>query len=107
MTCAGDVKAAFLNGIPAPRSLYFSQPKNGIPSLQPGQLAEVLKGVFGLSTSPKLWWMKLSKDIVTIKIDYMGTTITVKQNHIDLAGLRCTGSQRISNLLMLSPRSSR
>lgn len=82
-TSVGDIKAAFLNGVPAPRSLFFSQPKNGIPSLDPRQLVEVLKGVFGLSTSPKLWWIKLSKDIVTIKVDYHGTIITVKQNQID------------------------
>jgi hypothetical protein len=43
----GDIKAAFLNVVPAPRKLYFSQPKNGIPSLSQGQLVEVLKGVFG------------------------------------------------------------
>ena len=42
----GDIRAAFLNGIPAPRELYFRQPKRGIPGLQPGQLIEVLKGVF-------------------------------------------------------------
>ena len=49
----GDIRAAFLNGIPAPRKLYFRQPRNGIPSLQPEQLVEVLKGVFGLSTKPE------------------------------------------------------
>lgn len=39
----GDIKAAFPNGVPAPRSLYFSQRKNGITSLDPGQLVEVAK----------------------------------------------------------------
>ena len=39
----GDIRAAFLNGVPAPRKLYFRQPSGGIPSLQPGQLVEVLK----------------------------------------------------------------
>ena len=79
----GDIRAAFLNGIPAPRELYFRQPKRGIPGLQPGQLIEVLKGVFGLSTSPKLWWMKLSGDVRKMKVDHEGDTYHVVQNVID------------------------
>ena len=79
----GDIRAAFLNGVPAPRQLYFRQPRGGIPSLQPGQLVEVLKGVFGLSTSPKLWWMKLSKDVQAMVIEVSGRRILVKQNPID------------------------
>ena len=48
------------NGVPAPRNLYFEQPKRGIAGLVPGQLVAIVKGVFGLATSPNLWWMKLS-----------------------------------------------
>ena len=33
LVSVGDIRAAFLNGIPAPRQLYFSQPKKGIRSL--------------------------------------------------------------------------
>ena len=57
---AGDVEAAFLNGNEARRNLYFSQPARGLPGLEPGALVEVIKGVFGLSTSPRLWWERLS-----------------------------------------------
>ena len=71
------------NGVESDRKLYFSQPKRGIPSLEPGQLIEVLKGVFGLSTSPKLWWMKLSKEVLTIEIHHQGLHLTMKQNEID------------------------
>ena len=60
------IKAAFLNGIPAPRQLFFHQPKRGIPTLEKGQLVEIVKGVFGLSTSPKLWWMKLSGELLKL-----------------------------------------
>ena len=85
LASVGDVRAAFLNGIPAPRKLYFRQPRAGIASLQPGQLVEVLKGVFGLSTSPKLWWTKLSGDLKNLKIHIPGSDviITVEQNPID------------------------
>ena len=79
----GDIRAAFLNGIPAPRKLYFRQPKRGMPTLQKGQLIEIVKGVFGLSTSPKLWWMKLSGDLRNMEITYEDRKIHVVQNHID------------------------
>lgn len=85
LASVGDVRAAFLNGIPAPRRLYFRQPKSGIASLQPGQLVEVLKGVFGLSTSPKLWWTKLSTDLKKMEIHVPGVNykLTIEQNPID------------------------
>ena len=79
----GDIRAAFLNGLPAPRKLYFRQPRTGIPGLQPGQLVEVLKGVFGLSTSPKLWWSKLSTDLVKISLEAEKERVEVRQNPID------------------------
>eukprot|EP00913_Durusdinium_trenchii_P009105 g8560.t1 len=63
--------------------LYFRQPKRGIPSLQPGQIIEVLKGVFGLSTSPKLWWMKLSSDLVSMEVTYEGEKMKFQQNVFD------------------------
>eukprot|EP00913_Durusdinium_trenchii_P017481 g16427.t1 len=79
----GDIRAAFLNGVPAPRQLYFRQPRGGIPSLDPRQLVEVVKGVFGLSTSPKLWWMKLSGDLKEMEFEFESDTIQVVQNPID------------------------
>ena len=79
----GDIRAAFLNGVPAPRKLYFKQPRGGIPSLEEGQLVEVIKGVFGLSTSPKLWWMKLSKDILDMTLTIHDDTLVITQNVID------------------------
>ncbi|CAE8631426.1 unnamed protein product, partial [Polarella glacialis] len=43
-----DIEAAFLNGVKAPRGLYMEQPKEGLYGLVPGQLLEIIKGVFGL-----------------------------------------------------------
>eukprot|EP00438_Fugacium_kawagutii_P013250 Skav234490 [mRNA] locus=scaffold3731:121116:128177:+ [translate_table: standard] len=79
----GDIRAAFLNGIPAPRKLYFRQPRSGMPTLEPGQLIEVLKGVFGLSTSPKLWWTKLSTDLVKLVFKIQDEELVFKQNPVD------------------------
>ena len=81
--CTADVQAAFLNGIPAGRNLYFRQPKRGIPGLEPHQLVSIEKGVFGLSTSPRLWWEKLSKDVTNLKLEVEGETLVVKHNLID------------------------
>ena len=78
----GDIKAAFLYGVPAPRKLYFSQPRGGMPTLEAGQIIEVVKGVFGLSTSPKLWWMKLSKEILDIKMEGPFGRLHVIQNPV-------------------------
>ena len=98
----GDVKAAFLNGIPAPRQLYFRQPRNGIPGLDSRQLVEIIKGVFGLSTSPKLWWMKLSSDIKGMVLDYDGEKVGVVQNPIDPCVFMLQGkdSKKVRGLML-------
>lgn len=62
---SADVKAAFLKGDPyVGRELYLTN-TNGKTSpstpLLPGQLARVLKGVFGLADAPREWWLRLSR----------------------------------------------
>ena len=98
----GDVRAAFLNGVPAPRKLFFRQPKRGIPGLAPGQLVEIIKGVFGLSTSPKLWWLKLSSDLKSMQIQGEDEGIHVKQNSIDPCVFMLVGDQsaKVRGLLL-------
>ncbi|CAJ1344509.1 unnamed protein product [Effrenium voratum] len=81
--CTADVQAAFLNGIPAGRNLYFRQPKRGIPGLDPQQLVSIEKGVFGLSTSPRLWWEKLSKDVTDLELEVDGEMLVVRHNIIN------------------------
>ena len=60
---AGDVEAAFLNGVEFKRGLYFEVPKRGLPGVPAGSLVEIVKGVFGLSNSSRLWWDKLAKEL--------------------------------------------
>lgn len=81
---AGDVQAAFLNGNEARRSLYFSQPTRGLPGVEPDALIEVIKGVFGLSTSPRLWWEKLSRDLKEVDIQVNGETLKLVQHELDV-----------------------
>ena len=81
---AGDVQAAFLNGNEARRNLYFSQPVRGLPGVEPDALIEVIKGVFGLSTSPRLWWEKLSCDLKKLDIRVNGETLKLVQHELDV-----------------------
>ena len=90
----GDIRAAFLNGVEAPRKLYFRQPIRGIPGLQRGQLIEIVKGVFGLSTSPKLWWLKLSGDLLDLQVNFMGVSYKVEQNEIDPCAFRIVNGEK-------------
>ena len=80
---AGDVEAAFLNGNEARRNLYFRQPARGLPGLERDVLVEVVKGVFGLSTSPRLWWEKLSKALLDLKINIDGDDLRLVQHDLD------------------------
>jgi len=78
---AGDISAAFLQG--RDRSsrdaslppLYMEQPRGRpLPGLQPGQLIQVIKGVFGLPDAPRAWWEEFSSTIrsyglVSTKLD--------------------------------------
>ena len=44
---------------------------------------EILKGVFGLLTSPKLWWLRLSGEVHDLELRRRGERIRVKQNDMD------------------------
>ena len=49
----------------------------------PLQLVSIEKGVFGLSTSPRLWWEKLSKDVTDLELEVDGEMRVVRHNIID------------------------
>lgn len=97
----GDIRAAFLNGVEAPRDLYFRQPVRGIPGLHPRQLIEIIKGVFGLATSPKLWWIKLSTDLVTLVVEWNNEMFKIQQNEIDPCAFRVVSEKdgRVAGML--------
>eukprot|EP00971_Amphidinium_carterae_P034903 687385-Amphidinium_carterae.1 len=59
-----DVKDAFLAGVFNDRLLYVKLPREGIPSVEPGSLILLKKGVFGLPESPRLWWVKIHSIIM-------------------------------------------
>ena len=56
---AGDVQAAFLNGLEIDRELYMWQPRCGVRGLHPAQLIRIRKGIFGLAESPRRWFDRL------------------------------------------------
>ncbi|OLQ11910.1 Phthiocerol synthesis polyketide synthase type I PpsA [Symbiodinium microadriaticum] len=100
----GDISAAFLNGIKAPRQLYFEQPRRGIPSLEKGQLVEILKGVFGLSTSPKLWWLRLSEELLNLELSFGGEKVKTVQLRRGESSRRTHGVilTHVDDLLLMS-----
>ena len=89
----GDIRCAFLNGVEAPRNLFFKQPKRGLPGLEPGQLVSIEKGIFGLSTSPKLWWLKFSGDIIQMVIHHADREYVFEQNEVDPCAFRLVDGQ--------------
>ena len=58
-----DITGAFLQGDQslASRSepLFLRQPREGLPGLAAGQLLLVVRGIFGLANSPRLFWRHL------------------------------------------------
>jgi hypothetical protein len=57
--CTFDVADAFLSGRENTRRLYVRPPREGIKGVPQGSVIELVKGVFGLKESPRLWWLKL------------------------------------------------
>ncbi|CAE7214247.1 GIP [Symbiodinium natans] len=68
---AGDIQAAFLNGLAIKRELYMRQPRGGVPGLHPQQLVRVLKGIFGLTESPRMWYDRL-RQVLLGHVFYVG-----------------------------------
>jgi hypothetical protein len=62
---SADVKAAFLKGDPYVSRLLWiaaTDAKTSPPiPLQKGQLAKIVKGVFGLADAPRQWWLRLAR----------------------------------------------
>ena len=58
----GDISAAFLQGTARNTDpIYFEQPwGRGLPGMKPGQLVQVIRGVFGLPDVPRTWWLEFS-----------------------------------------------
>jgi len=51
----GDVKLAFAHSKPIDRELYVSQPPDGVPGFQPGQLLQLQTEIYGTVRGPA-WW---------------------------------------------------
>ena len=80
---AGDVEAAFLNGVEARRGLYFEPPVDDLPDIPKGSIIEIVKGVFGLSTSPRLWWDKLTKELRGLEIQIGECKLHLEHHQLD------------------------
>ncbi|CAK9081113.1 Retrovirus-related Pol polyprotein from transposon RE1 (Retro element 1) (AtRE1) [Includes: Protease RE1 [Durusdinium trenchii] len=63
-----DITGAFLQGDQSMASrkepLFLKQPREGLPGLAPGQLLLVVRGIFGLANSPRLFWRHLRDSLI-------------------------------------------
>ena len=94
------------------RGLYFRQPARGLPGVPAGRLIEIVKGVFGLSTSPRLWFEKLVGEILTVKVPTPQGNLHFEQDKIDpcvLGGEETVGilETHVDDLLLLAQPSLR
>ena len=92
---AGDVEAAFMQGDVqhGDQELYFHQPKEGLPGLEPHTLIKILKGVFGLATAPRQWWRKLRRLLEAVVLhDASGKPCHFRQHPLDPAFFYCHSS---------------
>eukprot|EP00435_Cladocopium_sp_Y103_P026045 s2476_g6.t1 len=65
-----DITGAFLQGDQSLASrkeaLYLRQPREGLPGLLKGQIMLVVRGIFGLANSPRLFWRHLRDTLLRI-----------------------------------------
>lgn len=98
---AGDVEAAFLNGVEAKRGLYFEPPRRGLPQVPEGSLVEIIKGVFGLVTSPRLWWEKLAEELRKVEVKIEDEVLRFEHHPMDPCLLLLRGGDgRLHGLLL-------
>ena len=45
---------------------YFSLPPGGLPGVPEGSLLEVVRAVYGLANSPRLWWRALQEQLLEL-----------------------------------------
>ena len=80
---AGDIEAAFLNGVEARRDLYFEPPAPDLEGVEPGGLIEIVKEVFGAFyiTTPMVGQLAQTLLEVTVKSHY--GKFHLVQHHLD------------------------
>ena len=67
-----DVGTAFLSGLPIDRELYVRAPKEGLPAvddvakIKPYALLRLLKGAYGLTEAPRLWYLRARQILIGI-----------------------------------------
>eukprot|EP00435_Cladocopium_sp_Y103_P057834 s201_g20.t1 len=66
-----DVTTAFLSGKHLQRQVYIRAPREGLPpaegweAIEPGELLRILKSAYGLTESPRLWYLEALDRIKT------------------------------------------
>ena len=91
-----DVMTAFLSGMQLTRELYAKAPREGLPAcsgwprIAPYRLLRLLKGAYGLTEAPRLWYLK-AREILVEKIGFeelqCAPSVFVKRAHGTIVAL--------------------
>ena len=72
-----DITGAFLQGDQSmaarKEALYLRPPREGLPGVHPKQLTLVVRGIFGLANSPRLFWRHLRDSL--LKMGFRQSTL--------------------------------
>jgi len=85
-----DVGDAFLTGMETMNRLYVRPPREGIRGVPQNTLIELVKGVFGLKESPRLWWLKLRQTLVDLgweELTFATATFVLREDDGKLCGM--------------------
>jgi hypothetical protein len=109
-----DVSTAFLSGKEIGRTVYVRRPVDGLPSVngsqrvRPYKLMKVLKGAYGLTEAPRLWYLR-ARELLTDEIGFIelccaravfilqdkGETVAMLTLHVDDGMLAGDSSNRV------------
>jgi hypothetical protein len=109
-----DVSTAFLSGKEIGRTVYVRGPVDGLPSVngiqrvRPYKLMKVLKGAYGLTEAPRLWYLR-ARELLVDEIGFIelccaravfilqdkGETVAMLTLHVDDGMLAGDSSNRV------------
>ena len=93
-----DFTQAFMSGDNIDRALYTSQPREGVPGMQLGQLLKLEKVCYGLVDGPFCWFQHLRK----LLVDTLGYEQSLADPCIYYKHIKATEGRRLSGVIAVA-----
>ena len=93
-----DFTQAFMSGDNIDRALYTSQPREGVPGMQPGQLLKLEKVCYGLVDGPFCWFQHLRK----LLVDTLGYEQSLADPCIYYKHIKATEGRQLSGVIAVA-----